>query len=359
MSAPPALELRDLRVRRGGRLVLHVPSLALGRGETLALMGPNGAGKSTLLLAAALLLPVQGEVWVGGLHPRRGGERVRLRRQTATVFQDAGLLDMSVRENVETALRLHGVGRADRRARADHWLARLGIAHLAGARPHTLSGGEAQRASLARAFAVEPAVLLLDEPFAALDLETRARLVGEVRELLAVSGCSALLATHDQGEAALLADRLAVVLDGAPRQVGPVAAVLERPATPAVARFLGHGVLPAALLDGARTGVASIPPEAWWVAPPATPDLPPEPTRENGGGDPVALAGTVRAVGVAHGQGLVTVDVGAPVSVRTTPVHARALRPGQPIALVADRTRVTWHPEATLPPVPAPAPAGA
>lgn len=243
MSADaPALALRDLRVRRGGREVLDVPHLAVGAGETLAVLGPNGAGKSTLLLAAALLLPAAGEVSIFG-EPARRGAHVRLRRQTATVFQDAALLDMTVRRNVEVALAMHGVPAAGRRARAEEWLGRLGVGHLAEQRGHAVSGGEAQRVSLARAFAVRPRLLFLDEPFAGVDHATRATLTGELRALLAAEGTAALIATHDHSEALLLADRVVLLDAGRPLQEGPAAEVLARPESVRAARFLGFSVL--------------------------------------------------------------------------------------------------------------------
>lgn len=267
MTAPDALRLRDVLVRRAGRDVLHVPSLRLAEGETLAVLGPNGAGKSTLLLAAALLLPATGEITVLGEAAHRGNH-VRLRRQTATVFQDPALLDMTVRQNIETALAMRAVPRKDRRARADEWLARLGVLHLAGQRGHAVSGGEAQRVSLARAFAVRPRLLFLDEPFSGVDHSTRAALTGELRTLLAAEGSAALIVTHDHSEALLLADRVVVLHSGRPLQTGPSADVLARPETEVAARFLGFSVLGpgACTLLGIRlaedTGYAAVSPDA-------------------------------------------------------------------------------------------------
>ncbi len=238
----PALEVRDLRVMRGGRQVLAMPHLEVASSETVAVLGPNGAGKSTLLLAAALLLPASGEVRIFG-EPAVRGARVRLRRETATVFQDAALLDMTVRRNVEVALALHGVPRGERRERARAWLARLGVAHLAEARGHAVSGGEAQRVSLARAFAVRPRLLFLDEPFAGVDLATRSALTGELKALLSAEGTAALISTHDHSEALLLADRVVLMEAGEPLQTGPAAQVLSRPETERAARFLGYAIL--------------------------------------------------------------------------------------------------------------------
>lgn len=276
MTAALALELRDVRVRRGGRAVLDVASLRLAEGETIAVLGPNGAGKSTLLLAAALLLPADGEIALLGEVAQRG-QAVRLRRQTATVFQDPALLDMTVCRNIEVALAMHGVPRGDRRARAGEWLSRLGVAHLADQRGHAVSGGEAQRVSLARAFAVRPRLLFLDEPFSGVDHATRAALTGELRALLAAEGTAALIVTHDHSEALLLADRVVLLHGGHPLQSGLAADVLARPESEAAARFLGFSVLgpgACALLGlrlGEGAGRAAVSPEAARLDPAGTP----------------------------------------------------------------------------------------
>ncbi|MCK9487398.1 MAG: ABC transporter ATP-binding protein [Dehalococcoidia bacterium] len=260
-SSVPALSLRGLSVTRGRRQVLAVEALDVLAGETVAVLGPNGAGKSTLLLAAALLLPARGEVRVFGEAASRTN-RVRLRRLTSTVFQDSALLDMAADRNVEQALAIHAVPRSRRRERARHWLDRLGVRARAEARPHQLSGGEAQRVSLARALAVEPRLLFLDEPFSGLDYTTRARLVGEMRALIQETGVTALLTTHDHAEAAVLADRVVVLIDGRVAQVGPTHEVLRAPATEDVARFLGYAVVTAAALGLPGEGRLAVPSDA-------------------------------------------------------------------------------------------------
>ena len=338
-SSPiPALSLRGVRVRRGTRDVLRLDTLEVAAGETLAVFGPNGAGKSTLLLTAALLLdPAEGEVLLFGRRPSEAG-RTTLRRETATVFQDAALLDMSARENVETALRLHGVPRADRRGRAMHWLERLGVAHLATSRPHTLSGGEAQRVSLARAFAVQPRLLFLDEPFASLDYATRATLVGEVRSLLASEGTAALLATHDHSEAELLAQRALVLVDGVSAQLGPVDDVFRRPASLEVARFLGYSVLPAMLLARILGGSREA---TWGLVPPRSAQVVAVGANAEGTGH---VTGIVTAVQGALGQGRILVDVGVPLAaeIAVSEMRAMALQPGSSVHLRIDPDRVAW-----------------
>ncbi len=232
------LSLRDVTVRRAGRLVLDVPALDLAAGEVLAVLGPNGAGKSTLLQVMALLeRPATGAVFVDGVRVR--GPALALRRRMAMVLQEPLLLDGSVRENVALGLRLRGVPRGERGRRADRWLERLGIAHLAARPAHALSGGEAQRASLARALALEPDVLLLDEPFTGLDAPARARLIADLALLLRETGQTAVLVTHDRDEALRLGDRVAVLIGGRLRQIGPTAEVFTRPIDPEVAAFVG------------------------------------------------------------------------------------------------------------------------
>ena len=204
----PALALREVIVRRGERVALDLPALAVDPGEIVAVLGPNGAGKSTLLLVAGVLLaPDAGEVALGGeVATRRTA--LRLRRTTALALQDPLLFDRSVLDNVASGLRFRGVGRRAAAARAQEELARFGVADLATRPARTLSGGEAQRVALARAFAVDPALVLLDEPFAALDVETRATLIPEVGARLRASGAACLLVTHHPDEAAQLATRV-------------------------------------------------------------------------------------------------------------------------------------------------------
>src|SRR5918994_2419309 len=193
----PVLRLSGVTARYGQRVVLDLPALTVAPGEILAIMGPNGAGKSTLLHVAALLRrPQSGEVWIAGERATRRIERA-LRRRTAMVLQEPLLFDVSVVANVASGLRFRGVGRRDAEHRAREWLERFGISHLAAHNARTLSGGEAQRTSLARAFAVEPDLLLLDEPFAALDPVTREALLPDLAARLRETQTAAVIVTHD------------------------------------------------------------------------------------------------------------------------------------------------------------------
>lgn len=227
------LELRDISVERGGQTILDVPSFEVAHGQTVAILGPNGAGKSTLLRTAALLTrPTRGQVLLDG----RQADEPALRTACAAVLQRPLLRRGSVLDNVASGLRFGGCSRTQARARAEPWLERLGIAHLAGRQARSLSGGEGQRVSIARALATTPRLLLLDEPFAALDEASRARLIADVRDLLATHRITSLHVTHDRREAAALAHRVVVLDHGRIRAYGSTSDVLN---DPAVATHIG------------------------------------------------------------------------------------------------------------------------
>ena len=233
------LALRGIRAEREGNVVLDVPGLELYRGEVLAVVGPNGAGKSTLLrVIGRLEQPTAGQLLYAGT-PLRRSDELPYRRRLAAVFQEPLLLHGSVADNVATGLRLRGVPRREIRPRVERWLQRLGIAALARRSVHTLSGGEAQRVSLARAFVVEPELILLDEPFASLDAPTRVALTAEMRDLLAEMHTTAVWVTHERDEALTLGHRMVVLLDGRLCQVGTPTSVFGQPANTEVAAFLG------------------------------------------------------------------------------------------------------------------------
>jgi ABC-type nitrate/sulfonate/bicarbonate transport system ATPase subunit len=243
------LALEGVVVRRGGRTILTVASLSLAAGETLALLGQNGAGKSTLLRAAGGLAHVSAGVRL--LDGSPAGER-ELRRACAAVLQRPLLRRGTVLANACTGLRFHGVHGREAERCARSWLQRLGLGGLEARDVRTLSGGEAQRLSIARALALEPRVLLLDEPFASLDSPTRGDVLVDLRAALP-GGTSVLLVTHEPHEAAALADRIAVLHSGELRQTGAAAAVLASPADADCARVLGYeNVL---VLDGRLVAV--------------------------------------------------------------------------------------------------------
>jgi tungstate transport system ATP-binding protein len=250
-AATPVLEALDLEVQYEGAPALAVPALAVQPGEVLAVIGPNGAGKSTLLRALALLArPTRGTIRFHGATPTTEAERLAWRRRMACVFQESLLCRGSVLYNAGLACRLRGVARAETDRRARDWLDRLGIAALADRSVDRLSGGEAQRVSLARAFAAAPDVLFLDEPFAALDAPTRETLLDDLGRLLAAAGTTTVLITHDRAEALRLGDRVAVLLEGRLAEVGAPERVFGSPVSEAVARFVGvENLLPGRVLS--------------------------------------------------------------------------------------------------------------
>jgi ABC-type sulfate/molybdate transport systems ATPase subunit len=241
------LKLRDLRHYRGGRQVLTIDELDLAAGERLAVLGPNGAGKTTLLrLLAALDTPTAGTVTIDGDRTTDAGLDVR--RQIGYATQRAGLLSTTVIRNVELPLRWRGLGQATRRSAALAALERLNAAGLAGRRARSLSGGEAQRVSLARALAIEPQLLLLDEPAAGLDAEARRVFFDDLEAALGERTTTVVHVSHRAEEALRLADRVAVLAEGAIRQLGDPASVVQRPADATVATLVGYdNVLPVSI----------------------------------------------------------------------------------------------------------------
>jgi tungstate transport system ATP-binding protein len=244
------LNVHDLVIQRGERTVLTVDRLQVTEGEVLAVIGPNGAGKSTLLLALARLLrPVQGQIIFRG-RPLEALRELDYRRRIALVLQEPLLLDISVFENVAAGLRYRRLPKTEVNQRVGESLTRLGVAHLSDRRARQLSGGEAQRVSLARAFAIRPEILLLDEPFSALDAPTRLRLLEDFQSLLAEIPITTLFITHDLDEALLLGDQVAVLLGGRLRQVGPPEVVFNAPADEDVAAFVGvETVIPGKVIE--------------------------------------------------------------------------------------------------------------
>ncbi len=256
----PILEGRDLRVVYGRQAALDVPQVEVREGEVLALIGPNGAGKSTLLRVLGLLeAPTVGTVLYRGQATSPAGRQgLIIRRRFASVFQEPLLCDTTVQANAGLGLWLRGRSATEATAKVQMWLERLGIAHLADRKARTLSGGEAQRTSLARAFAIDPEVLLLDEPFAALDPPTRAELLALLQALLREAGCTTIFVTHDREEALQLGDRIVVIVDGRIRQVGRPVDVFGRPASEDVARFVGMETLLSGRIIANQDGLLTV-----------------------------------------------------------------------------------------------------
>ncbi len=236
------IELKNVSRRYAGFSALDDVSLRIEAGEILVLIGASGSGKSTLLqLINRLQDPTSGTVSVKGediahLAPEQ------LRRRMGYVIQGGGLFPhWTVARNIGTVPRLLGWDRARIAGRVGELLdlLRLDAARLRDAYPHMLSGGQQQRVGVARALAANPAILLMDEPFGALDPVTRAELQGEVRRIHQETGCTIVFVTHDMDEALSLATRIAVIDRGRLIQLGTPLELLTRPATEQVARFIG------------------------------------------------------------------------------------------------------------------------
>jgi molybdopterin-binding protein len=246
LGVTPELLRAEAIVRRlGGRKVVDVEQLAVRRGEILAVLGPNGAGKSTLFRLLLLLERADGgTIYFQGQAVRRGDRTAG--RAMAGVFQRPHLFAGSVAANVGIGLSGRGLTRAQQRSRVSTALHSFGLEHLARSDIRLLSGGEAQRVAVARALAVEPRVLLLDEPTAGLDIPVRRNLREDLERAVRLRSGAVILVTHDPADAFALADRIAVMEAGRIVQTGTPEDLVLEPATPFVAAFTGADLL----LDG-------------------------------------------------------------------------------------------------------------
>ena len=236
------LEVEDLTVRFGNAVAVDDVDLEVPTGSVVAVLGPSGCGKSTLLrTVAGLERPAAGSIAFDG---RDLAGVPTHRRGFALMFQDGQLFEhLDVGANVAYSLRLRKVPRVARRARVAELLDLVGLQGYAGRLPGTLSGGERQRVALARALAVEPRLLLLDEPLSALDRGLRERLATDLHDILRAAGATAMLVTHDQEEAFAVADRMAVMRSGRIVQQGALDEVWRRPADGWTAEFLGYATV--------------------------------------------------------------------------------------------------------------------
>jgi len=251
-----ALEAKDLSVDLGGQRVLEIPSLRVKRNEVLTIVGPNGSGKTTLLLClASLLRPTTGTVSYEG---RLATSTVELRRRFAVVFQEPLLLHASVWDNVTLGLRLRGKKPGDLQSRTQKWLDRFGVGHLPRRNARTLSGGEAKRVSLARAFVLDPEILFLDEPFNALDSPTRQALLEDFEGVVRETKVTTVMVTHDRNEALAIGDRVAVIMGGHLRQLGTPDEVFSSPVDEEVAEFVEAGNILHGVVSEQSNGLASV-----------------------------------------------------------------------------------------------------
>jgi putative spermidine/putrescine transport system ATP-binding protein len=250
-----SVELSGLRRRFGATQALDGFTLTLSPGELVALLGPSGCGKTTALRVLAGFETVDsGSVLVDGVDQSRIPPQ---RRDMGMVFQSYSLFpNMTAQDNVAFGLRMRKVGSQERRARALEQLELVGLASEAAKYPHQMSGGQQQRVALARALAIEPRVLLLDEPLSALDAKVRVQLREQIRVLQTRLKITTLFVTHDQEEALSMADRVCVMRAGRIEQVDTPSTLYSAPATPFVAEFVGTmNRIPGAITDDGRVGL--------------------------------------------------------------------------------------------------------
>ena len=245
------LELHELRRSFGPVVALDGIDASLEQGEFLSLLGPSGCGKTTALrLVAGFDRPDSGSIVVDGREMTRVSPN---RRDMGMVFQAYSLFpNMTAEQNVEFGLRIRKNKRGPRRQRVGELLELVGLGHAGKRYPHQLSGGMQQRVALARALAIEPRVLLLDEPLSALDAKVRVQLREEIRRIQTQLGITTLYVTHDQEEALSVSDHVAVMSSGRIEQIGTPSEMYSAPATPFVAEFIGTmNRLEARVVDGA------------------------------------------------------------------------------------------------------------
>jgi spermidine/putrescine transport system ATP-binding protein len=234
-----SVRLEEVVMRFGDFTAIDTTTLEIGSGEFFSFLGPSGCGKTTLLnMISGFLTPSEGQVLIGG--EPMGGVPVN-RRPTAMIFQNLALFPlMTVYENIEFGLEVRGVDRKARREASERLLALVALEGSGPKRVGELSGGQKQRVAIARALAVEPRVLLLDEPLSALDLKLRQHMRAELKAIQRKTGITFIYITHDQGEALTMSDRVAVMSAGRIQQVADPVTLYRSPATGFVAAFVGE-----------------------------------------------------------------------------------------------------------------------
>ncbi len=231
------LELHNIIVKADKNTILDVDELIVNRGEVLVLLGPNGAGKSTLLqVAAGLKKPTSGKVFFAD---QQNLSDLEFRRKVSTVFQAPLLLNDTVENNIASGLKFRNLHKMEIHQRVQYWMEQLHILPIAKRQAKILSGGESQRVSLARAFCLETELILMDEPFSALDNPTRQGLLDDLRNIFAKTYQTCIYVTHDLEEALSIGDRVAVLLNGKIHQVSQTQEVFSHPSNPEVAAFMG------------------------------------------------------------------------------------------------------------------------
>jgi putative spermidine/putrescine transport system ATP-binding protein len=334
------------RAYAGRPAVRHV-SLSVAQGSLVALLGASGCGKTTTLrMVAGLELPDAGRILVAGRDVTRLEPH---RRRMGVVFQSYALFPhMTAAANVAFGMEMHGTKRADRTRRATEMLELVGLADHAQKRPKQMSGGQQQRVALARALAIEPDVLLLDEPLSALDAKLREDLRTEMRTIQRRVGATALFVTHDQAEALAMADLVAVMDQGRIAQLGTPEEVFERPQTEYVAEFVGRSARFVGRVEGGAAQIAGA--SVWapglpesgavsvYVRPHRIRVLGPDETADN------MLDGVIGAIDYTGEVAQLLLDSAAgrfPVDLATADGSWRTLQPGMNL-------RVGWRAEDTL-----------
>ena len=252
-----SVELQDIGMTFGRTRAVGDVSFTVEGGEFFSILGPSGCGKTTILrMIAGFLEPTEGRVLIGGRDMAGLGPN---QRPTAMIFQSLALFPlMPVWENIAFGLEARGAPKAERRRRADELLKLVALDGFGDRMPGELSGGQRQRVAIARALAVEPQVLLLDEPLSALDLKLRQHMRAELRALQKRTGVTFIYITHDQSEALAMSDRIAVMSAGVLQQVGAPRELYDDPATPFVATFVGETNVIPGRVTAVEGGVASI-----------------------------------------------------------------------------------------------------
>ena len=233
------VELDHVTIRFADFVAVSDANLKIEDGEFFSFLGPSGCGKTTILRAiSGFLEPTEGEVRIGGKNMRGIGPN---KRPTALIFQNLALFPlMSVADNIAFGLEVRGVSKSERRRRAEELLNLIALPGQGNKTVSALSGGQKQRVAIARALAVEPDVLLLDEPLSALDLKLRQHMRTELRAIQQRVGITFIYITHDQGEALTMSDRVAVMSQGIIQQIGDGHSIYNRPQTAFVASFVGE-----------------------------------------------------------------------------------------------------------------------
>ncbi|HKZ17306.1 MAG TPA: ABC transporter ATP-binding protein [Geobacteraceae bacterium] len=253
------ISVEDIKVELGGVSVLDIPSFCLNSKEFVSLIGPNGSGKSTFLLVLnCLLKPVSGRISYRGNDILSRDDVIRFRRRISMVFQEPLLFDTTVYKNVASGLNIRGVKRAEIHERVMRYLKWFNIEHLAHRSARKLSGGESQRTSLARAFAIEPEVIFLDEPFSALDPPTRHAITDDLETIVRQTGITTVMVTHDQSEALRMSDRIAVMNVGKIVQTGVPSLVMNNPVNEFVANFVGMDTILEGRVEEALDGMVTV-----------------------------------------------------------------------------------------------------